>query len=217
MENHSTQTSNYAEYLGIFSEIELKKEILQKGISMRFQLGEVIVQPEKYVKVIPLLTKGTVKVLRVDEWGNELFLYHILAGESCAVSLASSLTDKPSHIKAIAEEMTELVAIPASLALEWYKKYQSWQFFVLETMNNRFDELIRTIDSVAFSNTDQRLVSFLKQKSKALKTQNIPITHQEIANELSVSREIISRLLKKLENTGKIKLSRNKIELISLL
>jgi CRP/FNR family transcriptional regulator, anaerobic regulatory protein len=210
------QMSQSVDFTGNFSEAALKTEIAQKGIRLSFEAGDVIVQPEKYVKVVPLLTKGTVKVLRVDEFGHELFLYYILAGESCAVSMASSLTDKPSNIKAIAEESTELIAVPSALAMEWYRKYPSWQLFVLETMNLRFDELIRTIDSVAFDNVDKRLVNFLKIKEKALKTKTIVITHQEIANELSTSREIISRLLKKLENDRKIVLSRNKIEIISL-
>lgn len=201
------------DFFNYFQDIELRSEIAKNGIPMHFEAGQVIVQAEKFVKVVPLLTKGAVKVLRVNENGNELFLYYILAGESCAVSLASSLNNKPSYIKAIAEEHTELIAIPASLALEWYKKYNSWQLFVLETMNLRFDELIKTIDNVAFNNIDFRLLNFLKIKSKVLKTNHINITHQEIANELSTSREIISRLLKKLENDNKVVLSRNKIEI----
>ena len=199
------------------SEPQLLDEIDKTGKLLSFQPGDVIIQPDKYIKVIPLLLKGTVKVLRVDENGNELFLYFITAGQSCAVSLSTCITNKLSNIKAVAEDDTELIAISASIAAKWFNEFPSWRIFVLQTMDNRFEQLIKTVDSIAFSKTDERLITFLTAKSKALSTTSLQITHQEIANELSTSREVISRLLKHLEQKGKVKLYRNRIELFFLM
>lgn len=195
------------------TEPELLDEINKTGRILTFQSGDIIIHPEKYIKVIPLLLKGTVKVLRVDANGNELFLYYISAGQSCAVSLSTCLTDKLSNIKAVAEDDTELIAVSATNVTKWFAEYPGWRTFVLTTMENRFEELIKTVDSIAFSKMDERLIIFLSAKSKALATNTIQITHQEIATELSTSREVISRLLKQLEQKGKLRLFRNKIEL----
>ena len=199
-----------------FSEPELKDELdkIEKVVS--FKKDDIVVQPEKYIKVIPLLLTGTIKVLRVDGSGNELFLYHIEAGQSCAVSLSTCLMDKISNIKAVAEEQIELIAIPATLAAKWFDKFPSWRMFVLKTMDNRYNEIINTLDSVAFKNIDDRLIEYLLIKSKAIHSHTIKITHQEIATELSTSREVISRLLKQLEQKGKVKLFRNRVEIFLL-
>jgi CRP/FNR family transcriptional regulator len=199
------------------TELDLIDEIKKTGTYLTFNAGTIIVQPERYIKVIPLVIKGTVKVLRVDEDGHELFLYYITTGQSCAVSLSSCITDKISNIRAVAEEDTELIAIPVFTAVKWFNTYGSWRNFVLQTMDTRFDNLIVTIDTLAFSKTDKRLISYLKAKAKAHNDSTINCTHQEIANELSTTREVISRLLKNFEKNGILKLYRNKIELISLM
>ena len=196
------------------TEFDLITEIKKTGMNLDFKAGAIIVQPERYIKVIPFVIKGTVKVLRVDENGNEFFLYYITTGQSCAVSLSSCITEKISNIKAIAEEDAELIAIPVSSAVKWFNTYSSWRNFVLQTMDYRFDNLITAIDTLAFSKTDERLIYYLQSKSKALNNPIIICTHQEIANELSTTREMISRLLKTLEKKGILKLYRNKIELI---
>jgi len=196
------------------NELELLNEINEIGTYLSFNSRDIIVKPERYVRVIPLVITGTIKVLRVDENGNELFLYYISAGQSCAVSLSTCITEKISNIKAVAEENTELIAIPVANAIKWFNNYPSWRNFVLQTMDNRFDNLIEAIDTLAFSKTDDRLKSYLEAKSKALNNSTITSTHQEIANELSTTREMVSRLLKNLEKKGFLKLSRNKIELI---
>jgi CRP/FNR family transcriptional regulator len=124
--------------------------------------------------------------------------------------------NKLSNIKAVAEENVELIAIPSSVSSKWYEIYSSWRMFVLKTMDNRYDEIINALDSVAFKKIDERLVDYLKSKSEALQSNVLNITHQEIANELSTSREVISRLLKQLEQKGVLKLFRNKVEILSL-
>lgn len=198
------------------SDSKLLAEIDKCGQLLHFQAGDIIIPLEKYIKVIPLLISGTIKVLRVDTNGNELLLYYLAAGQSCAVSLSTCLTHKLSHIKAVAEEATTLVSISVTDATKWFDTYPSWRTFVLKTMDNRFEELLQTVDSIAFSKTDERLVHFLIAKSKVLQTNTIHITHQEIATELATSREVISRLLKHLEQSGKLKLFRNRIELLVL-
>lgn len=194
-------------------ESELNSELNAAGTSMEFKAGDIIVQPGKYIKVIPLLLKGTIKVVRVDGNGNELFLYHIEAGQSCAVSLSACLMDKLSNIRAVAEDDIELIAVSASLAKQWFERFAKWRLFVLTTMDNRYTEIINTLDSVAFKKTDERLIEYLTQKAKAIQSNSLNITHQEIATELSTSREVISRLLKQLEQQGRLQLFRNKIAL----
>ena len=194
----------------------IREEFDEVGSSLEFNAGDIIVEPNKYIKVIPLVLKGTIKVIRETNGGNELILYYIRSGESCAVSLSTSLMNKLSNIKAVAEENVELIAIPSSISSKWYEIYSSWRMFVLKTMDNRYDEIINALDSVAFKKIDERLVDYLKSKSEALQSNVLNITHQEIANELSTSREVISRLLKQLEQKGVLKLFRNKVEILSL-
>ncbi len=198
-------------------EKELKAELEQVGSKLEFKAGDMIVEPNKYIKVIPLLLRGSIKVIRETSEGNELILYYIKSGQSCAVSLSTSLMNKLSNIKAIAEEKVELIAIPASISVKWYESYPSWRMFVLRTMDNRYEEIISALDSVAFKKVDERLVEYLKAKSEAVQSDTLNITHQEIANELSTSREVISRLLKQLEQKGILKLFRNKVEILSLM
>lgn len=198
-------------------EKELKAELEQVGSKLEFKAGDMIVEPNKYIKVIPLLLRGSIKVIRETSEGNELILYYIKSGQSCAVSLSTSLMNKLSNIKAIAEEKVELIAIPASISVKWYENYPSWRMFVLRTMDNRYEEIISALDSVAFKKVDERLVEYLKAKSEAVQSDTLNITHQEIANELSTSREVISRLLKQLEQKGILKLFRNKVEILSLM
>ena len=193
----------------------LRAEFDQVGIKLDFNTGDIIIEPNKYIKVIPILLKGTIKVIRETNEGNELILYYIKAGQSCAVSLSTSLMNKLSNIKAIAEEKVELIAIPSSTSVKWYDSYASWRMFVLRTMDNRYDEIINALDSVAFKKIDERLMDYLKAKTEAVQSNILNITHQEIANELSTSREVISRSLKQLEQKGILKLYRNKVEIFS--
>jgi len=195
------------------NEPELIGEIEKTGIPCSFRRDDIIIQNEKYVRVIPLILKGTVKVVRVDPEGNELFLCHISGGETCAVSIASYLSRRQCYIKAVAEEDTDLIALSATDCYRWIGQFPAWCNFVMNAMSDKMNCLIMAVDNIAFTKTDRRLMTFLTAKSKALKTNIIYITHQEIANELSTSREVISRLLKRLEQEREVRLFRNKIEL----
>lgn len=162
---------------------------------------------------MPLLLKGQLRILREDEEGHELLLYYIRPGETCAMSLTCCSGNAVSNVRAVAEEDTELLLLPIQIIDEWTTKYPSFKSFILKTYQRRFEELLNTIDGIAFHNLDDRLSQLLKQKSEK-EGSELKTTHQELANQLNSSREVISRLLKQMERKGKIQMGRNKITLL---
>lgn len=199
---------------GIF-EAELIEELAQEVRLQSFQEGEVLIDFDQYIKFMPLLIGGAIKIMREDFDSGELLLYFLEKGDTCAMTLACCMGDKKSEIRAIAENDGLVAMVPVMKMEEWVGKYRSWRAFVFESYNNRFNELLSAIDNIAFKHMDQRLIDYLEETSKVNNSQTIQKTHQEIANELNSSRVVISRLLKALENEGKIKLNRNNIELLS--
>ncbi len=199
-----------------FFERPLLLEIEQEGIAMTFSEGEKIMDIGAYVKGIPLLISGVIKILREDEDGDELLLYYLERGDTCSMTMACCLGDTKSEIRAIAETDVSLILVPIRKMEEWISKYRSWRNFVFESYHNRLNELLHTIDGIAFHNMDQRLVDYLKGKARISKTSTIQVTHQQIADDLHSSRVVMSRLLKKLEQLGHIRLHRNAIELLNL-
>ncbi len=202
------------QYFPTISEKELQEQITIFGTYQRISAGQKLIDFGQYVKTIPLVYKGAIKVLRQDTEGNELFLYYLNPGETCAMSLNCCMDYNKSQVKAIAEEDVELISLPAEYMDKWIPIYPSWKNFVAQTYSTRFQELLHTIDSIAFTKLDERLLNYLNAKSEATNSTIFHLTHQEIAYELSTKREVISRLLKQLEKIGKVKLGRNKIELI---
>jgi len=198
---------------GYLFEEALLDEIIQAGIYKKVPAGFKIMEIGQYIKSMPLLIEGAIKILRDDDDGDELLLYFLESGDTCAMTLTCCLGDAKSEIRAIAELDTKLIMIPISKMEEWTRKYKSWRDFVFKSYHNRLMEMLETIDSIAFLKMDERLLKYLKDKSKVTSSQTISNTHQEIAYELHSSRVVISRLLKKLENQGKIKLNRNNIEI----
>ncbi len=195
-------------------ETDLLSEIEKKGKIVSLKEGEVILDIGQTVRVIPILLKGIIKITREDENGKELYLYSIHANESCAMTFTCCLQQFPSEIKATAESDVEFISIPIALMDEWMVRYPTWKSFVMRTIRNRFNELLLTIDQLAFKKLDERLVHYLKEKSKATGSTLINLSHEEIAVDLASSREVISRLLKKLENDKKLLLYRNQIKLL---
>lgn len=183
------------------------------AIEMRFQSGECIMEPGKFIQYIPIVLDGSIKVIRKDEEGKELFLYYLKPGESCALSLTCCSASKKSEIKAIAEEDTTMLGISVALHESWMDEYRQWKDYVASTYQARFQELLQTLDAVAFKRLDQRLMRYLTTKIKLQKSTELHITHQEIATEMGTSREVISRLLKQLEKRRWIELGRNVIYL----
>jgi CRP/FNR family transcriptional regulator len=198
-------------------EPELLHEIEAKGKLVSLKEGSVLIDIGQTVRTIPLLLTGTLKISRIDEEGNELLLYYVNANESCAMTFTCCMQQFPSEIKAVAETDVTLWAIPIGVMDEWMAKYPTWKSFVMRTIRGRFNELLHAIDQLAFQKLDERLISYLKEKSKATRSSLINLSHEQIANEMASSREVISRLLKKVENDKKVLVYLNQIKLLSKL
>ena len=195
-------------------EKELQEEIAQVGKILQFKAGQTIMDYGSYIKLVPLVINGSIKVIREDDSGSELLLYFLDAGQSCSMSFTCCMMNKRSMIRTVAEEDTTLIGIPIDYMDPWMVKYQSWKNFVMLSYDNRMTELVRTIDSIAFQKMDERLLDYLTKKASITGSKILEATHQDIATDLNASREAISRLLKSLERSGQVKLSRNKVELI---
>ena len=204
------------EKLDALFELDLLNEINVVGLQKEIKGEEVLMDYGKTIRSIPILLSGAIKVFREDANGDELLLYFLEEGDTCAMTMTCCLGGSTSKIRAVAESETKLIMIPVEKMELWMAKYSTWRKFVLESYQSRFNELLETVDSLAFLNMDERLINYLNSKSKVNKANFIAVTHQDIATELNTSRVVISRLLKKLENNGSIILSRNQIELISL-
>ncbi|MCC5920584.1 MAG: Crp/Fnr family transcriptional regulator [Cyclobacteriaceae bacterium] len=199
-----------------FNEFEpgIKEEIIEEGIVKYIGKNEMLMDVNQPITSIPLLYEGGVKIFREDEDGNELLIYYLESGESCALSLVCSGRDKTSQIKARTLTDSKFIMLPIYKMDLWMTKYRTWYYYVLETYQRRFEELLQTIDSIAFKNMDERLFEYLTNLSETQNSRIINATHQNIADELNSSREVISRLLKKMEQRGLIQLSRNQIEIM---
>lgn len=200
-------------YSLIFEE-KLLEEIAQVSKIYDFKEGDVLIDFGDYIKNMPLLLKGAIKILREDFDEGELVLYFIEKGDTCAMTMACCLGDTKSEIKAVAETDVKLIMIPINKMEEWLGKYKSWRNFVFNSYNNRLKEMLSAIDNLAFMNMEERLLNYLFDKAKINKTNHIKNTHQEIAYDLHSSRVVVSRLLKALENQGRIKLHRASIEIV---
>lgn len=201
---------------GQLFEDDLLNEIAQVGTYKEVPAGFKLMEIGSYIKGMPLLISGAIKILRDDKEGDELLLYYLEKGDTCSMTMSCCLGQTKSEIRAIAETDTKLIMVPVQKMELWTSKYKSWRNFVFESYHTRLNEMLHTIDSIAFNNMDQRLLEYLKNKSRINEDNSIRNTHQEIAGELHSSRVVISRLLKKLEKLGKIELHRNYIEIIDL-
>ncbi|MFT6414794.1 MAG: CRP/FNR family transcriptional regulator [Dokdonia sp.] len=201
---------------GHLFEDALINEILQVGTYKDVPEGFKLIEVGSYVQGMPLLISGAIKVLRDDKNGDELLLYYLEQGDTCSMTMTCCMGQTKSEIRAIAETDTKLIMVPIQKMEEWTSKYKSWRHFVFDSYHNRLNELLHTMDSIAFDNMDERLLNYLKEKARVNNENTLRNTHQEIAYELHTSRVVISRLLKKLENLGRIVLHRNYIEIINL-
>jgi CRP/FNR family transcriptional regulator, anaerobic regulatory protein len=192
----------------------LKEEVAAFGELRKFTSGTVMLQEDSYIKVIPLVLSGSLKVVRTDANGHEILLYYITPGESCIMSFLGGIHDETSKIKAVVEEDAELLLIPVSKASEWVKKFPEWSDFIFKLYHKRFEELLSVVNAIAFQKLDERLLQLLTQKSKLTHSKDIIVTHSQLAEELGTAREVISRVAKQMENEGLIHLSRNKITLV---
>ena len=197
-------------------ENELINEIVQVGTFKEVPEGFKLMEIGDFVRGMPLLIFGVIKILREDEDGDELLLYYLEKGDTCSMTMACCMGDNKSEIRAIAETDTKLIMVPIQKMEEWTTKYKSWRNFVFNSYHERLNELLNTLDNIAFQKMDERLIGYLKEKARVTKDDIIHSTHQEIAYDLHSSRVVISRLLKKLEEMGKIKLHRNYLKILDL-
>ncbi len=197
-------------------EDNLVTEIEEQGEFKTFPANEVLMRKGQYIRSTMLVLNGLIKIYREDDDGNEFLMYYLRPGEACALSLVCAAKHEASPIMAKTVTETEVMMVPVDTMSEWMSKFKSWYQFVIETYRTRFDELLATLDNVAFRSMDERLEFYLKRAKEAQQTNLLNISHQEIANELNTSREVISRLLKKMEQKDMVKLNRNIIELKNL-
>jgi CRP/FNR family transcriptional regulator len=197
-------------------EPSLVEEIRNIGSIRSVLAGEMLVKTGQFMGNTQLVAKGLVKVYREDKDGHEFFMYYLKPGQACALTLNCAIRQLDSPVMAKAMQDTELITLPVNVVDRWMQQYYSWSHFVLDSYRQRYMDLIDAFDQVAFRHMDERIRIYLKKHCEQLKTNDIHITHQEIANELNSSREVISRLLKRMEENGEIILHRYHLEIVSL-
>jgi len=198
----------------IFADPNLSKEIEKYARLKKLRHDEVLINPGDNIVFVPIVTKGALRIVRQDEDGREVFLYHLYPGQTCAMAINCCQANRRSMIKAVAEEDTEVLQVPAKLVEELFK-YPEWKTFINGTYGSRFAELIEVIDLVAFNNMDKQVLHYLQERARATNSSFLQITHQQIADELHTHREAISRLLRSMEQKNLVKLGRNTIELLA--
>ena len=193
----------------------LKQFIASVSVLKHIEAGTALIRSGQYVKNTMLIAEGRIKIYREGEDGGEFFMYHLEPGNACAVSMICAATAKESEILAKAVENSTVIMVPLQYMEDMMKNHKSWYRFVVETYRYRFEELLSVLDDVAFKNMDERLRNYLSRQFNELNTRELKLTHQQIADDLNTSREVITRLLKKLEQNGAIKIHRSHIEQVS--
>ena len=197
-----------------FHQKEFQDAIAANAVKKQFKAGEVILREQVHVQMIPLITKGLLGVYRTDEAGREMLLYYIRPGESCIMSFLAGIHQDTSKIKAVAEEDTEMLMVPMSQVTEWIKIYPEWIDYIFKLYHQRFEELLEVVNAVAFHKMDDRLWHHLTKKAEITGSKEFSLTHQQLADEMGSTREVISRILKQMEKNGLVQLHRNKILLV---
>ena len=194
---------------------EIREKLKKYGITKKFSEDDIILNENAYIKAIPIVINGSIKVMRTDEDGREILLYYIRPGESCILSFLGGIHNDTSKVIAIAEEPTEILFIPIDKVNELIREYPEWLDYIFRLYHRRFEELLEVVNAVAFKKMDERLLAFIKKKSEMTNNKVINVTHEQLANELGTVRVVISRLLKQMEEEGLVELGRNKITLVN--
>jgi CRP/FNR family transcriptional regulator len=193
---------------------KMLSKLFEYGQQKSFKEGDIILNENAYIKSVPIVISGSMRVMRTDEDGRELLLYYIKSGESCIMSFLGGLHDDTSKVKAIAEEAAEVLFVPVDKVREMIKEFPEWTEYIFRLYHKKFEELLAVINDVAFKKMDERLLDFLKKKCELSGEKTIHITHEQIAIELGSARVVISRLLKHMEDLKLIELGRNNITLL---
>ncbi|MDN3644522.1 Crp/Fnr family transcriptional regulator [Lutimonas halocynthiae] len=205
-----------SEYYSSIFEKDLIEEIVKVGFLDKYKHGEVLVDIGENMTHIPLILGGAVKIIRREKEGDELVLYFLEKGDTCAISFINCINRKESIFKAVVENDTEAIFLPVDHIDEWLAKYKTWRHFIIDSYHFRLIEMVESIDGLAFMNMNQRLLKYLGDKAKINQNVNLEITHQEIADDLNTSRVVVTRLLKQLHNDGKVYSTRNKVKVLEI-
>ena len=195
-------------------EYTLLEELAQAGQLKNASVGSYLIRPGEFIRSVPIILTGSVKIMRPDQNGREALLYYLGGLDACAMSLTCCLGTKRSEITAVVEEETTMIGIPVEKVDDWMCRFSTWKQFVFQTYQKRFDNLLETIDEVIFHKLDERLLVYLQKKVASCQCSVLSITHEDIAQELVTSREVISRLLKQMEKNGQVQLMRNKVVML---
>ncbi len=193
---------------------ELVQKLKDYSIEKSYEAGDIILNENAYINAIPIVTKGSIKVIRMEEDGREILLYYIKSGESCIMSFLGGLHQETSKVKAVVEEDAQILFLPIEKVSLLIKDYPKWLDYIFKLYHKRFEELLEIINAIAFKKVDDRLLTLLKKKEELMKSKIINITHEQLANELGTARVVVSRLLKQLEESGVVQLGRNRITIL---
>lgn len=205
---------NLSQLKELKSSPELVEKLYQHSIIKTYEAGSIILNEDAHIRSIPIVVRGSMKVMRTEEDGREILLYYIQAGESCIMSFLGGMHNETSKVKAEVEEDAEILFLPVDKASLFIKEYPQWLDYIFRLYHKRFEELLEIVNAIAFKKVDERLLNLLKKKSELTASHIIPVTHEQLANELGTARVVVSRLLKQLEDQGAVKLGRNKIMLM---
>ncbi|HRH02522.1 MAG TPA: Crp/Fnr family transcriptional regulator [Bacteroidia bacterium] len=192
----------------------IREKLRSFGTVKKFKEEEIVLQENAFIKAIPIVLTGSIRVMRTDEDGRELLLYYIKPGESCIMSFLGGIHSDTSKVKAIAEESTELLFIPIEMVASLSKEFPEWLDYIFRLYHKRFEELLEVVNDIAFKKMDERLINFIRKKCELAKSHTLHVTHEQIAAELGTARVVISRLLKHMEDEKLVQLGRNKITLL---
>ncbi|MGB5362150.1 MAG: Crp/Fnr family transcriptional regulator [Aureibaculum sp.] len=204
-----------SEYYADIFEPELIDEIIKVGHFDKVKSGELMIDIGAEMTHIPLILEGVVKIIRQEKEGDELVLYFLERGDTCAISFVNCINRKRSLFKGVVDQDMEAVFLPVEHIDDWLMKFKSWRSFIIDSYHFRLIEMVESIDSLAFMKMDKRLLKYLNDKVKITRDIDLEITHQEIANDLNTSRVVITRLIKQLHDKGKIYSTRNKIRVLN--
>lgn len=193
---------------------ELVEKLYKYSVQKNYQAGSIILNENAHIRSIPIVTKGALKVIRTEEDGREILLYYIKAGESCIMSFLGGLHNETSKVKAEVEEDAEILFLPVEQVSLFIKEYPQWLDYIFRLYHKRFEELLEIVNAIAFKKVDERMLALLNKKAELTGNKTLNITHEQLADELGTARVVVSRLLKQLEDTGRVKLGRNKITLV---
>lgn len=205
------ELNNIAEFQ---SSPEIREKLRSFGSVKKFNEEEIVLNENAFIKAIPIVLSGSIRVMRTDEDGRELLLYYIKPGESCIMSFLGGIHSDTSKVKAIAEESTEILFIPIDKVASLIKEFPEWLDYIFRLYHKRFEELLDVVNDIAFNKMDERLLNFIRKKCDVTKSHTLLVTHEQIAAELGTARVVISRLLKHMEEEKLVQLGRNKITLL---